>query len=60
MIDKCIEAAKQLGYDKMYLETMPELIKAVAVYEKFGFNYLKGPLGNSGHGGCDIWMLKSL
>ena len=60
MIDKCIEAAEQLDYQKVYLETMPELRKAVAVYEKFGFEYLQRPLGNSGHDGCDIWMLKTI
>lgn len=60
MIDRCIEAARQLGYQKIYLETMPELRKAVSVYEKFGFGYLSSPLGNSGHNGCDIWMLKTI
>jgi putative acetyltransferase len=60
MIDQCIDTAKQLGYQKMYLETMHELHKAVAVYEKFGFGYLQSPLGNSGHNGCDIWMLKTI
>jgi putative acetyltransferase len=44
----------------MYLETLPELHQAVKVYEKFGFRYLKGPLGNTGHFGCDLWMLKDL
>lgn len=60
MIDKCINAAKQLGYTKMYLETLPELTKAVSVYEKFGFSYLKNSLGNSGHSGCNIWMIKEI
>ena len=60
MIDKCINAAKQLGYTKMYLETLPELTKAVSVYEKFGFSYLKNSLGNSGHSGCNIWMIKKI
>ena len=60
MIDKCIDAAKQLGYTKMYLETLPELTKAVSVYEKFGFSYLKNSLGNSGHSGCNIWMIKEI
>lgn len=60
MIDTCIDAAKNFGYKNMYLETMPELKKAVRVYETFGFNYLNAPLGNSGHCGCDIWMLKTL
>lgn len=60
MIDRCLQKAKENGFDSVYLETMPELKKAVSVYEKFGFTYLTGPMGNSGHNGCDIWMLKKL
>ncbi|MDH7462484.1 GNAT family N-acetyltransferase [Chitinophagaceae bacterium 26-R-25] len=60
LIDKCIEYAIEEGYSKMYLETLPELHKAVKVYEKFGFQYLDAPLGNSGHFGCDVWMIKEL
>ncbi len=60
MINRCMDMAKELGYVQIYLETMPELKKAVSVYEKFGFGYLKGPMGNSGHDGCGIWMLKVL
>jgi putative acetyltransferase len=60
MIDQCLEQARQLGYIKVYLETMPELNKAVSVYEKFGFEYLNGPMGNTGHFGCDVWMIKEL
>ncbi len=57
---QCFTAAKDLGYKKMYLETMPELNIAVPLYEKMGFSYLDAPQGNSGHGGCDIWMIKDL
>jgi len=60
LINKCLEKAKDLGYKKVYLETMPELRKAVSVYEKFGFTYLNGPMGNTGHFGCDVWMIKDL
>jgi putative acetyltransferase len=60
LIDTCLAKAKAMGYTQVYLETMPELKKAVSVYEKFGFTYLTGPMGNSGHNGCDIWMLKTL
>ena len=52
--------AKENGYTQVYLESMPELAKAVSIYEKVGFKSLDGPLGNSGHCGCDIWMLKAL
>ena len=57
---KCFESARGLGYRQLYLETFPELGKAVGMYEKAGFRYLNGPLGNSGHFACNIWMLKEL
>jgi putative acetyltransferase len=60
LIDKCLYTAKEMGYQKVYLETMPELRKAVSVYEKFGFQYLEAPMGNTGHFGCDVWMIKQL
>ena len=52
--------AKENGYNQVYLESMPELAKAVSIYEKVGFKPLENPLGNSGQCGCDIWMLKAL
>jgi Sortase and related acyltransferases len=60
LIEKSLAFAKEAGYKQVYLETMPELRNAVTVYEKFGFEYLNGPLGNTGHYGCDLWMLKKL
>jgi putative acetyltransferase len=60
LIDMCLAFAAEYGYHTIYLETMPELKKAVAVYEQFGFEYLDGPMGNTGHFGCDVWMKKEL
>ncbi len=60
LIEKCINYARQEGYKCVYLETMPELHNALKTYERLGFEYLKGPIGNSGHFGCDLWMLKKL
>ncbi|MBS1597823.1 MAG: GNAT family N-acetyltransferase [Bacteroidetes bacterium] len=60
LIEQCIAFAKKSGYKHVYLETMPELRKAVGMYEKFGFRYLKGPRGNTGHFGCDVWMMKDI
>jgi putative acetyltransferase len=57
---RCISAAREMGYKSIYLESMPELNKAVGLYEQFGFTHLDAPLGNTGHFGCDIWMMKSL
>ncbi len=60
LIARCIAAAKEEGFKKIYIETMPELKQAIGVYEKFGFEYLSHPLGNTGHFGCDVWMLKHI
>ena len=60
LIEKCLAFAKEKGYRKVYLESMPELKQALKIYEQFGFNYLTGPRGNSGHTGCSLWMLKQL
>ena len=58
LIQKCIDYAKEAGYKTIYLETMPELKQALKTYEKFGFEYIHHPMGNSGHFGCELWMLK--
>ena len=60
LMQKCIAAAKELGYKKIYLETMPELIIAIPMYEKSGFTHLCAAEGSSGHTGCTIWMIKDL
>ncbi|MFM9911597.1 MAG: GNAT family N-acetyltransferase [Chitinophagaceae bacterium] len=60
LIEKVILFAKESSYKKIYIETMPELKQAMKVYEKFGFRYLNGPMGNTGHSGCSVWMLLEL
>jgi putative acetyltransferase len=60
IIKKCFETARNFGFSKIYLETMPELKQALIVYEKFGFSYLDGPMGNSGHFGCERWMIRNV
>jgi putative acetyltransferase len=60
LIEKSLAFAKQAGYKQVYLESMPELKQALKVYARFGFEYLEGPMGNSGHTGCSLWMLKKL
>jgi putative acetyltransferase len=55
---QCFQSAQQMGYKKLYLESMPQFSKAVSMYEKYGFKMLDNALGNSGHTSCNIWMLK--
>jgi putative acetyltransferase len=60
LMEKTFGSAKGLGYRQLYLESLPELGKAISLYERNGFKNIPGPLGNSGHFGCNIWMLKDL
>jgi len=60
ILDKCLDSAREFGFRRIYLETMPELKLALTVYEKMGFTYLCAPMGNSGHFGCGIRMIRDL
>lgn len=60
LLELNIAAAKNYGFKRIYLESMPELTIAIPLYEHFGFTYLTSALGNSGHCGCDIWMIKDI
>lgn len=60
LLKQCILEAQKEGFKKIYIETMPELKQAIGMYEKFGFEYLNKPLGDTGHFGCDVWMLKNI
>ncbi|MDP3352465.1 MAG: GNAT family N-acetyltransferase [Flavobacteriaceae bacterium] len=56
----CLEKAKEFGFEKCYLETMPYMTDAQKLYQKVGFDYLDKPMGDTGHYSCPIWMLKKL
>lgn len=60
MILKCIEKASDFGYEKCYLETLPEMKNAQKLYQKVGFEYLDEPMGTTGHTTCPVWMIKQL
>ena len=60
LMQQSIAAARELGYKQLYLESFPELAKAVSMYEKAGFRPIPHAMGNSGHYACNIWMLKDL
>ncbi|MEX0274687.1 MAG: GNAT family N-acetyltransferase [Flavobacteriaceae bacterium] len=60
MIRTCLQKAKEYGYEKCYLETMPYMEDAQRLYLKNGFEYIDGPMGDTGHYSCPVWMLKKL
>jgi putative acetyltransferase len=60
LMEKTFESARLFGYRMLYLESLPELSRAISLYEKAGFKFVTGPMGKSGHFGCKIWMIKDL
>lgn len=60
LMNTCVQSAKALGYTEVYLESLPEFSNAIGLYTKAGFKQLQAPLGNSGHFGCNIWMVKTV
>ena len=60
MIELCLNFAIKSNFKKCYIETMPNMINAQKLYLKKGFKYIDGPLGNTGHTACPVWMIKTL
>lgn len=60
IIELCLAKASEFGYDKCYLETLPEMKVAQNLYKKMGFEYICSPMGGTGHSSCPVWMLRTL
>ena len=60
IMNTCLNFAKEQGYKKCYLETMPYMEAATKLYTKTGFMTLDAPIGETGHYSCKTWMIKEL
>ena len=60
MIRHCLDAAVSFSFESCYIETMTYMTAAQNLYKKSGFQYLEGPLGDTGHFSCPVQMLKKL
>jgi putative acetyltransferase len=60
MIVQALKAARAAGFRYCYLETTEQLKEALGLYHALGFTLLTEKRGNTGHHGCDIYMLKDL
>jgi putative acetyltransferase len=58
LIRMALDRASFLGYDTIYLETMPYMKTAQNLYRRYGFRYLEAPRGCTGHTSCTVWMEK--
>ncbi|MAZ72625.1 MAG: GNAT family N-acetyltransferase [Flavobacteriaceae bacterium] len=60
MMETCLQKATEFGFEACYLETLPFMKAAQKLYTRTGFEYLDGPLGNTGHYSCPVHMFKKL
>lgn len=60
LLTLCIERAAEAGFRQMYLESIPVMETAIALYTRLGFKQLDKPMGNTGHTACSIYMVREL
>ncbi|MGB5943993.1 MAG: GNAT family N-acetyltransferase [Leeuwenhoekiella sp.] len=59
LMETCLAFAKAQHFEQVYIETMPYMEDAQKLYVKYGFEYIDGPMGNTGHFSCPVHMLKT-
>ena len=60
MMARCLDAARVFGFSRCYLETLTGMDAAMRLYERSGFRRIDGPMGATGHGGCNTFYLLDL
>jgi len=60
MMNACLEQARAYDFEQCYLETMPYMEAAQKLYKRTGFDYIDGPMGDTGHFSCPVHMLITL
>lgn len=60
LLRECLDAARAMGYKRVYIETFNTMSSAMKLYERNGFRKTPGPLGITGHFACDRFYLLEL
>jgi len=60
MMQRCLDAARALGFGRCYLETLTGMDAAQALYQRSGFTTLCAPMGGTGHYSCDRFFIRDL
>lgn len=60
MMSRCLDAARAARFARCYLETLRGMDAAMRLYERSGFRRIAGPMGATGHGGCNTFYLRDL
>ena len=59
LMNTCLDTASRFWFVRCYAETISEMKEAVTFYSRHGFVTLSAPLGNTGHGHSDHWLLRA-
>ena len=60
LMARCLDAARDFGFHRCYIETLTGMDAAQALYLKSGFARIDAPLGDTGHHGCNRFYLRDL
>ncbi len=60
LLARCLDAARDFGFHRCYIETLTGMDAAQALYLKSGFARIDAPLGDTGHHGCNRFYLRDL
>ena len=60
LMARCLDAARDFGFRRCYLETLSGMDAAKKLYERSGFHRIDTTLGATGHGGCNAFYLRAL
>lgn len=60
MMLRCLDAARDFGFKRCYLETLSGMDAAMRLYERSGFRRIPCSMGATGHGGCNTFYLLEL
>ncbi len=60
LMQRCLQAARELGYRQCYIETLTGMDAAQALYLKSGFRRIEERMGATGHFGCNRFFLRDL
>lgn len=60
MLQRCLQRARAIGFQRCYLETLNRMDAARRLYEQAGFTQIDGPLGATGHCSCDAFYVLDL
>jgi len=60
LMARCLDAARDLGFRRCYLETLTGMDAAQSLYLASGFRRIDRALGATGHHGCNRFYLREL